>query len=31
MIDVAKNEKDLTALQFDLMGRFCLASLNDPS
>ena len=30
MIQVAENEKDLTTLEFDLLGRFCLASLNYP-
>ena len=29
MIEVAENEKDLIALQFDLLERFCSASLNN--
>ena len=31
MIEVAENEKDLTALQFDLLERFCSASLAEQS
>ena len=30
MIEVAENEKDLTALKFDLLERFCSASLINP-